>query len=199
MSTQQADQAPQTEGPTVAQRRAARRANQTTFNLVLALVASLGIVLFLVVVVVRPDVSPPTVDFSVVGANAQTVDDRFVVPDLPDTWTANRSVFVGNPSDGVVRWETGLLTPEGEFITMVQGINANESWIADQIADARTDASIRIDGRDWSIYDRRDVDDAGNREYALVSTIEDLTIVLYGTAAGAEFDIVATAISEELR
>jgi hypothetical protein len=197
MSTQQAEQAPQTEGPTAAQRRAARRANQTTFNLVLALIASLGIVLFLVVVVVRPDTSLPPVDYRGVGANAQGVDDRFVVPDLPDTWTANRSVFVGSPSDEVVRWETGLLTPEGEFITMVQGLEANESWVAGQLDDARPDDGIRIEGQDWTIYDRRDVDDAGNREYALVTTLGDLTVVLYGTAEDAEFEILATAISEE--
>jgi hypothetical protein len=199
VSTQQAEQAPHTEGPTVAQRRAARRANQTTFNLVLALIASLGIVLFLVVVVVRPEGSLPTVDYRVVGADAQTVDDRFVVPDLPEPWTANRSVFVGSPSDEVVRWETGLLTPEGEFITMVQGLEANESWVAGQLDDARPDDSIRIEGQDWTIYDRRDVDDAGNREYALVTTIGELTVVLYGTAEEAEFETLAMALSQELR
>ena len=199
MSTPQIDQAPLTEGPTAAQRRAARRANQTTFNLVLALIASLGIVLFLVVVVVRPEASLPSVDYRAVGANAETVDARFVVPDLPETWTANRSEFVGTPSDEVVRWETGLLTPEGEFITMVQGVDANGSWVATQLDDARSENDIRIDGRDWDIYDRRDVDGAGNREYALVTTVDDLTVVLYGTAADAEFETLATAISEQLR
>ena len=196
MSTQQLTP---TEAPTPAQRRAARRANQTTFNLVIALIASLGIVLFLVVVVVRPETSLPTVDYRVVGANAQAVDERFVVPDLPDAWTANRSDFFGDSTDGVVRWETGLLTPEGEFITMVQGIDANESWVAAQLADARIDNDIRIDGRSWQIYDRRDVDDPGNREYALVTAADDVTVVLYGTATNVEFEIVATAISEELR
>ena len=196
MTTQQ-DQ--QTEGPSAAERRAARRANQTTFNLVLALVASLGIVLFLVIVVVRPETSLPTVDYVAVGSRAQGVDERFVVPELPDTWTANRSEFVGAPSDGVTRWETGFLTPEGDFITMVQGVEANESWVADQVADARSDDDIRIDGRDWDVYDRRDVDDPGNRAYALVTSADELTVVLYGTATDAEFELLAIAISEELR
>lgn len=192
------DELQSAEAPSAAQRRAARRANQTTFNLVLALIASLGIVLFLVVVVVRPEFSLPTVDYRAVGTDAQTVDARFVVPDLPETWTANRSVFVGNPSDEVVRWETGLLTPEGEFITMVQGIDANESWVSGQLADARSTATVRIDGTDWRIYDRRDADDPGNREYALVTTIDTLTVVLYGTATDAEFEALAAAITEEL-
>jgi hypothetical protein len=147
---------------------------------------------------VRPDASPPTVDFRTIGADAQTVDDRFVVPQLPDTWTANRSVFVDNAGDGVVRWETGLLTPDGEFIAMVEGIDSNESWIADQVADARTDADIRIAGQDWDVYDRRDADDPGNHEYALVTTAGDLTVVLYGTASNDEFEMLATAIGEQL-
>jgi len=192
MSTQQ------TEAPSAAERKAARRANQTTFNLVLALVASLGIVLFLVVVVVRPDASLPTVDFRAIGADARSVDDRFVVPDLPESWSANRSEFIGGGSDGVVRWETGLLTPDGEFITMVEGIDANESWIAAQVADGRTDADIRIAGQDWAVYDRRDADDPGNHEYALVTTAGDLTVVLYGTASDDEFEVLAAAIAEEL-
>jgi len=188
----------QTETPSAAERRAARRANQTTFNLVLALIASLGIVLFLVVVVIRPDASLPPVDFRAIGADAQTVDDRFVVPDLPESWTANRSEFIGGASDGVVRWETGLLTPDGEFITMIEGVEANESWIATQVADARTDADIHIAGQDWAVYDRRDVDDPGNHEYALVTTAGDLTVVLYGTASDDEFEVLAAAIAEEL-
>jgi hypothetical protein len=49
------------------------------------------------------------------------------------------------------------------------------------------------------MYDRRDADDAGNREYALVTTIGELTVVLYGTAEDAEFETLAMAISQELR
>ncbi len=118
-------------------------------------------------------------------------------PTFPTRGPSNRSTFVGNPSDGVTRWETGLLTPDGEFITMVQGVDANESWVADQVADARTDARIRIDGLDWDVYDRRDVDDPGNRAYALATTVGELTVVLYGTASDAEFEVLATALAEQ--
>lgn len=205
MSTQQSQRAEGpgaevggAEAPSAAQRRAARQANQTPLNLVLALVASLGLVVFLVVVVIRPEVTPLPVDYRGVGANAQAVDDRFVVPNLPEEWTANRSELSCESSDGIACWSTGLLTPEGEFIAMVQGVDANESWIAGQVADARTVLGVRIDGRDWQIYDRRDVPDPGNHEYALVATVDELTIVLYGTASDAEFEVVATAISKEL-
>jgi hypothetical protein len=185
--------------PTVAERRAARRANQTTFNLVLALLASLGIVLFLVVVVVRPDVAPRTVDFEQIGVETQRgVDEPLAVPDLPEGWTANRAEFAGTPSDGVARWEIGFLTPEGGYIGLVQGIEANPSWLADQVRSASPGATERIGGLTWQSYDRRDVDDPGNLEYALVTTTGASTIVLGGTASDAEFAELAAAVAGAL-
>jgi hypothetical protein len=185
--------------PTVAERRAARRANQTTFNLVLALLASLGIVLFLVVVVVRPEMEPKTVDYRQIGVEAQTgVGEPLAVPDLPSDWTANRAELVATPADGVARWEIGFLTPGGAYIGLVQGIDANPSWVADQVRSAPVAGTERIGGLTWQAYDRRDVDDPGNVEYALVTTSGASTIVLGGTASDEEFVVLAAAIAEEL-
>jgi hypothetical protein len=186
--------------PTATERRAARRANQTAFNLVLALIASLGIVLFLVVVVVRPEMEPRTVDFREIGAAAQSsVDEPLAVPDLPADWTANRAELVAAPADGVTRWEIGFLTPEGEYIGLVQGVDANDSWLADQVQSARSDGTERIGGLTWNRYDRRDVDDPGNVEYALVTTSGASTIVLGGTATDEEFAVLAAAVAKELQ
>jgi hypothetical protein len=185
--------------PTVAERRAARRANQTTFNLVLALIASLGIVLFLVVVVVRPEMEPRTVDYQQIGADAQTgIDEPLAAPDLPDGWSANRAELVAAPADGVARWEIGFLTPDGQYIGLVQGIDANPSWVADQVRSAPAVGTERIGGLAWDAYDRREIDDPGNVEYALVTTSGASTIVLGGTASDQEFAVLAAAIAEEL-
>jgi hypothetical protein len=185
--------------PTVAERRAARRANQTTFNLVLALLASLGIVLFLVVVVVRPDMAPRTVDFEQVGTDAQAgFDEQLAVPELPEGWAANRAELVSAPADGVARWEIGFLTPGGEYIGFVQGFDANPSWVADQVRSASAVGTERIGGYGWDVFDRRDVDDPGNLEYALVTATDASTIVLGGTASDDEFAVLAAAVAEEL-
>jgi hypothetical protein len=185
--------------PTVAERRAARRANQTTFNLVLALIASLGIVLFLVVVVVRPEMEPRTVDYQQIGADAQTgIGEPLAAPDLPDGWSANRAELIAAPADGVARWEIGFLTPDGQYIGLVQGIDANPSWVADQVRSAPAVGTERIGGLAWDAYDRREIDDPGNVEYALVTTSGASTIVLGGTASDQEFAVLAAAIAEEL-
>lgn len=185
--------------PTAAERRAARRANQTTFNLVLALIASLGIVLFLVVVVVRPEMEPRTVDYRQIAADAQTdIDTPLAAPDLPEGWTANRAELVADPADGVTRWEIGFLTPEGQYIGLVQGIEANPSWVADQVLSAPAVGTESIGGLTWDAYDRRDVDDPGNVAYALVTTVDAVTFVLGGTASDREFAVLAAAVAEDL-
>lgn len=190
---------PQEAASTAAERRAARQANQTTFNLVIALVASLGVVLLLVVVVVRPAGTLPTYDFRQIGADAQSaVEEPLAIPGLPETWTANRAEFVAAPADGVARWEIGLLTPEGQFIKLVQGIDANDSWVAEQVRSARAEGTASIGGLRWDRYDRRDVEDPGNVAFALVTTTGASTIVLSGTAGDAEFEIVADAVAASL-
>jgi len=185
--------------PTVAERRAARRANQTTFNLVIALIASLGVVALLVTVVIRPEGSLPTIDFRAVGATAQgSVDEPLAIPDLPEGWTANRAELVSNPADGVARWEVGYLTPEGDYIGFVQGIDANDSWLADQVRSARASGTQSHGGLTWDVYDRRDLPDPGNVEFALVTETGASTIVLGGTAADAEFAVLAEAVAKDL-
>ncbi|WP_395638311.1 DUF4245 domain-containing protein [Pseudolysinimonas sp.] len=183
--------------PTVAERRAARRANQTTFNLVIALIASLGIVLLLVVVVVRPDTQLPAIDYRAVGASAQgSVDEPLVIPDLPEGWTANRAELVSDPADGVTRWEIGFLTPDGAYIGLVQGVDANASWLADQVRSASVTGAQSHGGLTWDAYDRRDVPDPGNVEFALVTESGASTIVLGGTASDEEFAVLATTVGE---
>jgi hypothetical protein len=185
--------------PTAAERRAARRANQTTFNLVLALIASLGVVALLVAVVIRPDVSRPAVDYVAAGSSAQGgVDEPLAVPELPEGWSANRAELVSAPADGVTRWEVGFLTPAGDYIGFVQGVDANASWLADQVRSARVSGTENHGGLRWDVYDRRDVPDPGNVEFALVTESGASTIVLGGTASDAEFAELATAVAESL-
>jgi hypothetical protein len=190
---------PQESAPTIQERRAARRANQTTFNLVIALLASLGLVILIVVVVVRPDTQRPTVDWAAAGdAAQQSVAEPLAIPELPEGWSANRAQLVPNPSDGVTRWEIGFLTPAGEYIGFVQGVDANASWLATEVANERAEGTARLGGLTWDRYDRRGASDAGNLEYALSTVTGASTIVLGGTASDAEFETLAGAVAEAL-
>lgn len=185
--------------PTVAERRAARRANQTAFNLVIALLASLGIVILLVAVVVRPEVERPAVDYRAAAESAQgSFGVELAVPDLSDGWSANRAEATLSAADGVDRWDIGFLTPGDEYIELTQGVDTNTSWLADQVRGAQAGPAVTLGGLSWTVYDRRDVEDAGNVEYSLVAELEGSTVVLSGTAADAEFAELAESVAKGL-
>lgn len=188
----------------IAQRKAEardrRRASQTTLNLVLALIASLGIVALIVLVVVRPqNVEREPVDYAAIAADAQGESDvPLVVPQLPEGWSANRAELVGAGADGVQSWQIGLLTPSGQYIGLVQGIDANDTWVSEQTARSEATDRTELGGTSWNVYDRRDVSDPGNLAYVLVTTSGRSTVVLGGTAADEEFAVLAEAVGQEL-
>jgi len=180
--------------------RRARREHQTAFNLVLALIASLGIVLFLVAVVVRPDQAVDrSVDYRQVAQQADVSGAELLVPDLPSSYTSNNAEYQSGSARGVAVWTIGLLTPDKQYIGMHQGIDANDTWVADQLDQKQATGSRTIAGTKWTVYDRRDEGKgAGNNLYALVTTSGKDTVVLAGTADQKSFTTVATAVGKEL-
>jgi Protein of unknown function (DUF4245) len=187
----------------IAERKAAssrsRRANQTVLNLSLSIGASLLIVLFLLVVVVRPnDNLSGTVNFRQVASEAQpTVGEPLASPDLPAKWSANNAELATG-ADGIQTWYIGLLTPENQFIGLRQGIGANPTWLANQLDDKSSTGSVSVGGVLWKIYDHRTAKDPGNLAYAMSANIEKSTIAIYGTANTAEFRTLAGAVAADL-
>ncbi|QNO38913.1 DUF4245 domain-containing protein [Protaetiibacter sp. SSC-01] len=176
------------------------RSSQTARNLFAAVIASLGIVAFLVMVVVRPDQGSLREPADYLGAAADlqaSVEVPIVAPPMPDAWYANHA-GKETRSDGVLTWKVGFTTPEDKYLAIIQGVDANPSWTADQVRDARAGAVITIDGVQWTIFDRRDSDDPGNVAYALVTEADGSTIVLAGTAGDEEFAALAAAVAKEL-
>ncbi|TPX02424.1 DUF4245 domain-containing protein, partial [Schumannella luteola] len=138
------------------------------------------------------------VDYVAVGAAAQaTVDEPLIVPTLPEGWTANRAELATG-SDGVTTWRIGFVTPEQQYIALVQGIDANPSWAADQVRGAAAGATVALDGVEWTTHDRRGASDPGNVAYALTTDAGASTIVLAGTAGDEEFAVLASAVAQEL-
>ena len=174
------------------------RANQTLLNLVVALVASLAIVLFLVLVVVRPD--PGTVkavDYVAIAAEAQGgASEPLLVPELPEGWYANDARY--QRVSEVLTWYVGLITPSQQFIALNQGIDANPTWQSTVLDDAKATGSVTIDGITWTTYDRRDSDDPGNFAFSMTADVDGSTIVLHGTASDAEFEQLAQSLADEL-
>lgn len=193
---------PQETADRKAESRRQRRANQTAFNLVIALVASLAVVAFLVVVVVRPDqqslVKP--VDWRAVAGQAQPDSPRrILVPRLSSGWVANRAEWDADAADGVPTWSVGWVTPTKQYASLAQGVGGTDAWVADRLEKNRATSAVTIAGVEWTVYDRRSVDDPGNLAYALAAELDGSRIVLSGTAPTAEFRTLAVAVAADSR
>jgi len=176
------------------------RLRQTGRNLGLSLAASLGIVVALVFLVVRPENSLiPEVDYLTTAAEAQeSIDQTIAVPALPEGWSVNNAQFTAQDGDGVTVWYLGYITTDKQFIGFYQGIGADDVWSARKLPGMTPTGSVSIAGASWVEYDQRDNDDIGNYEYALSTGYADGQLVLYGTASNEEFAELAQAALESV-
>ena len=173
------------------------RQRQTLLNLVLALGASLLVVLVIVLIVPRSDAPmEPDIDVAPIAEQAQIAsDDPLAVPELPEGWRANAAELRTSTVDGVTAWYVGYLTPSDEYIGMYQGLEANPTWVAGLLERTLAAGTTTIDGIEWTVYDNRDSgDDVGNARYGLTTEAGGSTFVLLGTATPEEFLTLATAL-----
>jgi hypothetical protein len=175
------------------------RESKTPNNLVIALVASLAVVLFLVLVVVRPTPAPAdAVDYASIAAEAQPgVDTALAIPILPPGWNANAASLQSSRGDSFL-WYVGFVTPEDQFLALEQGIDTESGWREDFLGDTVPTGEITIDGVDWDIYDQRESDDPGNYAYSLATTVSGSEFLVHGTASDNEFALFASALAAEI-
>ncbi|TAJ49921.1 MAG: DUF4245 domain-containing protein [Herbiconiux sp.] len=174
------------------------RDRKTLRNLIYALLVSVGLVAVIVFLVPRTDTSLlPDVDFTQVAAGAQSsMPIPLAVPELPEGWTSNAAEIRTATRDEVVSWYIGLITPGNQFLGLTQAVDANPSWLADQVAQGYASGVVTIDGVEWTIYDNRSsTADVGNAKYAMSTESAHTTYVLAGGADPADFETVARAIS----
>ncbi len=175
------------------------RAGQTPFNLIVALAASLLAVLVVVLVVVRPD--PPArepVPYQSIAAQAGA-RATLAAPRLPSGWSANAAQFDPSPTDGVATWYVGFITPDDRFIAIKQGIDANPTWLANQVSNTPATGTRDIGGISWTVYDRRGTTDPGNFAYTLTTTNRSSSFVVFGTAVDSEFNVIGAALAQTIQ
>jgi hypothetical protein len=195
--------------PETAEERATRlatnsrnyRSRKTINNLVYSLLATVGAVIVLVLIVPRSD-TPLTrqVDYRSVAEQAQPgIEVPLAAPILPDGWGANAAEWRAGGGDGVSSWYLGVLTPTDEFIGLTQAVDANPTWIAEQLEDVAAADTVTIDGVDWDVYrNPAPAEDQGNFEAALVTEAGASTYLLIGTAPDEELAILAGTLTEQI-
>jgi len=157
-----------------AEASAKRVRGMNTLNLVIALFASLAVVMVIVMIVVRPDAQPQypyaVEDYATRTAEAaEQMNAPYIAPVVPDTWFVNRAEFRADP--GVTSWEISYITDNQHRLTVIQTLDANPTWLADTTARAEDSHVIELDG---------------------------FTIVLVGAGDDEEVDLLVDAIEAEL-
>lgn len=183
----------------------AHRQRQTLRNLVLALAASLGIVVVLVLIAPRGTfTNDRSVDVLSIAAKVSTqVQGKVVVPTVPSTWKSN-AAEIRRSSDGVVSWYVGYLTPEtssnekekNEYLGFYQGFAANATWVSDLVGRTKPTTTVTINDVEWVVHDNRKAGDSvGNARYAMTTVRDGSTFVLLGTADPDTFTTLAATLS----
>lgn len=181
---------------------ARHRARQTIVNLVLALAASVGLVVVLVLIVPRDDsnrIKP--VDY--VGiAHGAAADSKLPIFTLtpPTNWWSNSAVFNENPVDTVQNFTAGFVGSETKYIGYTQAFAANPTWLALNLNGMTVTGELQTDHFSWQIYQSVEKHEpAKTKDYQLVLNYgEQNYVLLYGVADKSEFTTFAKAIDSEL-
>lgn len=184
-----------------AQASADHRRHQTVNNLVYSLLATVALVVVIVLMVPRASPAPTkSVDYAQIAKQGSGVEpDPLLVPSVPKTWTSNSAQLRQETDDHVDAWYIGLITPSQQYIGVLQGFDANATWLSTQVANTRSVGTATLDGITWNIYDNRDTSrDVGDAKYALVTKQGASTVVLYGTASNDDFKELADSVSKQL-
>lgn len=177
------------------------RSRKTINNLVFSLLVTVGLVAAIYFIVPRADSAPNwQVDYVAQSEIAsQSLGETLLVPAMPEQWRANAAELRNASNGQVTSWYIGFITPADKFIAFNEAFDANETWVSNELKDYPATGTKTIDGQEWTIYDNRSMNDAGNVQYAMVTTLGRSTVVLYGTADDAEFEQLATSITADLR
>jgi hypothetical protein len=173
---------------------------KTVNNLVLSLLATVGLVAVIFFAVPRSDVVPNwQVDYVALSEQAApSLGGEIITPLMPEDWAANAAEIRSSAADGVTSWYVGFITPSSDFIGYQEALVANPTWVANLLNGNAATGTRTIGSLEWTEYDYRSLEDAKNLAYAMVAVTGDSTFVLYGTASDAQFTALAEKISAEI-
>ena len=169
-----------------------RRNRQNIFTLIGALLASLGIVLVVVLISIRPD--PTTraeIDWHSVHNDTPNpvllVDPVFAQSD--GDWWANRADYRAGQNP---EWYIGFVSPTNGFVAITQFANEVSFEVAEVLDDV-TASPVVIDGSTWTRYDRSERENPGNYLNVYEITLpQGGILIVSGTADASEMELVAS-------
>jgi hypothetical protein len=181
---------------------ARHRARQTIINLVLALSASVGLVVVLVLIVPRDDsnrIKP--IDYVGISQSAQS-DTRLGIFTInpPSKWWSNNAVFNENPADTVKNFTAGFVGSDTKYIQYIQAFDTNPTWVALKLNGMTPTGEFTSEHFTWQIYKSIEQHDpARTNDYLMVLNYSDQDYVLLsGVAETGEYEFFANAIDKKI-
>ncbi len=184
--------------PDPEERAAKHRAKQTVINLVLSLVACLGIVVVTVLAVPRDDsnrIKPVDYVATALAAEESSKLD-LVAPTLPTGWWANQAKWNETAADGVKVWKVGFVGPKNQYVGVVQGFGVNPTWVALQTVNFEPDTESTAKNNTWTKWKPGKNTDADPHLWTLEKDGD--FIAMSSTATDAELDEFAALLEKEL-
>ncbi len=178
------------------------RARQTLNNLLLALAASVGIVLVIVLATPRNDTNQiASVDYRAIAAQVQqSTPNRLVLPVLQDSWKCTAARWNGAPLDGVQTWYAGFVGPSGDFVSLTQAFGVNPTWLALQTAGDLQTAEFQIGGETWQEFKSPVVNNPPKtKDHIFIYKHGNDAVLLEGTALPEHFTDFETQVVNQMK
>jgi hypothetical protein len=176
-----------------------RRAKQTVNNLLLSILATVGVVIAVVLMVPRDESSRiPKIDYVAVASQAAASSkNNVVVPDLPEGWWSNQAKWLSDPIDAVPRFEAGFVGAKNEYIGYTQAFGVNPTWLALSLKDVVLEKNFNDS---WAIYKSPVVHNpAKTKDVIWVGTFGQDAVLIYGTAPTSYFKAFSQSIEQKLK
>ena len=181
---------------------ARHRARQTVINLILALGASIGLVVTLVLIVPRDDSSRiREIDYTAISQKAQE-DSGFDVITItpPENWWSNNAMLTTNNIDTVPVFKAGFVGSDVKYVGYTQAFNANPTWLALSLNGKVLTKEYSSKHYKWDVYESIVKNEPKKTmDYIMVLNYKDQDyMLLYGVAEDSEFKTFIDSIDEEL-
>ena len=182
---------------------AKHRAKQTLRNLVLSLLACLGLVAVIVLAVPRDEsVRIEHVDCKAIAAEASAATGyEILVPTLPAGWWCNKGEWRGKSADGVETWTMGIISPDNKYVGLTQAFNANPTWFVGQLGDGAAALGSKYAGNGWWQWDANPQHDPMETKdhvwsfgVKAIEAVRGEVVLLYGAESLKDFHTVAQLI-----
>jgi hypothetical protein len=182
---------------------ARHRARQTIVNLVLALAASVALVVLIVTTLPRDEsnrIKPVAYDSIVTQAASSSGLDLIKIKPL-ENWWCNLAQLNLSSSDAVPNFKAGFVGSNVKYLGYTQAFGGNPTWLAFQIKEKTLTGTFEYSSHTWNIYQSIVKNDpAKTMDYMMVLNYKnDDYVLLYGVADKNEYEAFAKEISDRLK